>query len=136
MKSAPELHFRHCRLDPMNQILYRGPRMIPLRQKSFAVLQYLVEHPSQLVTKEELLRAVWPGTCVSDTVLRVCIRELRHALKDQKKVPQFIETAHGRGFRFVAPLSTSPQPVPSPKSQVLKSTWWAVRQSLPNSING
>ena len=47
MKSAPELHFRHCRLDAANQLLWRGSRLIPLRQKSFAVLKYLLERPGQ-----------------------------------------------------------------------------------------
>jgi predicted ATPase/DNA-binding winged helix-turn-helix (wHTH) protein len=118
MKSTQEIHFRHCRLDLANQLLCRGSRVIPLRQKSFAVLQYLVEHPGQLVTKEELLRVLWPGTCVSEVVLRVCIRELRHALNDQKRAPQFIETVHGRGFRFIAPLSASPQLVQSSRFKV------------------
>ncbi len=118
MKSTQEIYFRHCRLDLANQLLCRGSRVIPLRQKSFAVLQYLMEHPGQLVTKEELLRVVWSGTCVSEVVLRVCIRELRHVLRDRKNTPQFIETVHGRGFRFIAPLSTSPKPVRGPKSEV------------------
>jgi DNA-binding winged helix-turn-helix (wHTH) protein/tetratricopeptide (TPR) repeat protein len=108
MKPAQEILFRHCRLDAINQLLWRGARLIPLRQKSFAVLKYLLEHPGQLVTKDELLSAVWPETCVSDIVLKVCVRELRYALGDQKGAPQFIETVHRRGYRFVAPLNTAP----------------------------
>jgi DNA-binding winged helix-turn-helix (wHTH) protein/tetratricopeptide (TPR) repeat protein len=118
MKPGQEILFRHCRLDAANQLLWRGSRLIPLRQKSFAVLKYLLEHPAQLVTKDELLSAVWPETCVSDIVLKVCVRELRHALGDQKGAPQFIETVHRRGYRFVAPLSTAP-PVVSRQSSVL-----------------
>ena len=87
MNSTQEILFRRCRLDPINQLLWRGSRVIPLRQKSFAVLQYLVAHVGQLATKEELLRAVWSETYVSDIVLKVCIRELRHALGDQKCAP-------------------------------------------------
>ncbi len=118
MNSAQEILFRHCRLDPINQLLWRGSRVIPLRQKSFAVLQYLVAHVGQLATKEELLRAVWPETYVSDIVLKVCIRELRHALGDQKGAPQFIETVYRRGYRFIAPLTTASSPVSSSRLQV------------------
>src|SRR5262245_27736660 len=117
MKSEHEILFLHCRLDTTNQLLWRGSRVIPLRQKSFAVLQYLVGHPGQLVTKEELLHAVWPETYVSDIVLKVCIRELRHALGDQRGAPQFIETVHRRGYRFIAPITTA-QPVVRPASRV------------------
>src|SRR4051794_26846526 len=118
MKPGQEILFRHCRLDAANQLLWRGSRLIPLRQKSFAVLKYLLEHPAQLVTKDELLSAVWPETCVSDIVLKVCVRELRHALGDQKGAPQFIETVHRRGYRFVAPLAVALS-VSGAKSQVL-----------------
>src|SRR5712691_1740051 len=118
MSAEQEILFRHCRLDTINQLLWRGSRVIPLRQKSFAVLQHLLEHAGQLATKGELLRAVWPETYVSDIVLKVCIRELRHALGDQREAPQFIETVHRRGYRVVAPLSTSPRSVRSPQSRL------------------
>ena len=48
--------------------------------KSFAVLQYLVAQPHQLVTREEVLQAVWKGVIVTDAVLTVCIGEIRQAL--------------------------------------------------------
>jgi DNA-binding winged helix-turn-helix (wHTH) protein/tetratricopeptide (TPR) repeat protein len=117
MSAEQEILFRHCRLDTVNQLLWRGSRVIPLRQKSFAVLRYLLEHAGQLAIKEELLRAVWPETYVSDIVLKVCIRELRHALGDQREAPQFIETVHRRGYRFIAPL-TSARPVSGSRFQV------------------
>lgn len=122
MPAEREICFLHCRLDSANQLLWRGSRVIPLRQKSFAVLQYLLEHPGQLVTKEEMLRAVWPETYVSDIVLKVCVRELRHALDDHRGAPQFIETVHRRGYRFIAPVTSAPSvsssrfPVPGSSS--------------------
>jgi hypothetical protein len=54
-----------------------------------------------LVLKEELLDRVWAGTQVTDGVLKVCVRELRKALRDDVKAPSFIETAHRRGYRFI-----------------------------------
>lgn len=82
-----------------------------LHPKAFAVLRHLVEHPGQLVTKETLLEAVWPKVYVADTVLSVYIAEIRKALGDNPKRPRFIETVHRRGYRFIAPVSTSPEPV-------------------------
>src|SRR5262249_55032339 len=58
----------------------------------------------QLVRKETLLDTVWPEIAVSEAVLTVAIRELRGALGDQARRPQFIETVYGRGYRFIAPV--------------------------------
>src|SRR6202162_5847497 len=113
MNSESQLLFPPFRLDPVNQRLWRDAQEIPLRQKTFAVLCYLVEHPDELVTKEALLDALWPETYVSDTVLTVCIRELLRALGDERKTPRFIATVHGRGYRFL-PTVTTPS-VQSPK---------------------
>lgn len=88
----------------VNQCLWRGRRRHLLRPKTFAVLDTLVKHVGQLVTREELLEAVWPDTYVSDGVLRFCIRDLRKTLHDTAQSPVFIETVHRRGYRFVALL--------------------------------
>lgn len=104
MKSATDILFRPFRLDTENEMLWRGSRVIALRQKSFALLRYLAERPGQLVAKEELLQAVWPATRVSDIVLKVCIREVRQVLGDQPQAPAFIETIQRRGYRFIRPV--------------------------------
>jgi len=90
-------------LDLSNQCLWRGAQVIKLRPKAFAVLDYLLGHRGQLVTKEELLNAVWPGTFVGEAVLKVAIRQIREALSDDPNSPRFIETAHRRGYRFISP---------------------------------
>jgi DNA-binding winged helix-turn-helix (wHTH) protein/predicted ATPase len=91
-------------LDLVNECLWRGSQAIKLRPKAFAVLNHLVTHPGQLVTKEELLNAVWPETFVGEAVLKVTIRQLRDALDDDPNSPSFIETAHRRGYRFIGQL--------------------------------
>src|SRR5882724_6801643 len=100
------LSFEPFRLDVRNQQLWRGQEVIRLTSKALAVLCYLVERSGQLVTKDELFTAVWPGVVVSDSALVACIGELRRVLGDARRTPQFIETVHGRGYRFIAPLST------------------------------
>ena len=63
--------------------------------------------PGRLVPKQELLDAVWPGVFVGDAVLKVTIREVRKALGDDPHAPRFIETAHRRGYRFIAPVTAA-----------------------------
>lgn len=111
--------FRPFRLDTENEILWRGTRVIALRQKSFALLRYLAEHPGQLVSKEELLGAVWPETRVSDIVLKVCIREVRQVLGDHPQIPLFIETVQRRGYRFIRPVR-SPALARTPKLRTVR----------------
>jgi len=92
------------RLDEANECLWHEKRAISLRPKAYAVLRYLVQHPGILVTKQQLLDDVWPNTFVSDAVLKDCIRQLREAFGDEAKSPQYIETAHRRGYRFIGPI--------------------------------
>src|SRR5713101_5316688 len=117
MGIPPLLLFPPFRLDVGNEQLLRGAHTVGLRPKTFAVLRYLAEHPGRLVTKEEVLGAVWGQTVVSESVLKSCIRELRKALADEAQTPQYIETVHRRGYRFIASLTTAP-PVSSSKFQV------------------
>jgi predicted ATPase/DNA-binding winged helix-turn-helix (wHTH) protein len=111
------LRFGPYRLDASNERLQRGNQVVRLTGKAFAVLCYLLGRPGQLVTREELFRAVWPETVVSDAALTTCIKEIRKALKDQTKTPQYIETVHRRGFRFIARLAPASQPAQSPRSK-------------------
>jgi len=96
-RSTTPIVFGAFRLDRVNRRLLRGASIIPLRPKTFAVLDYLIARAGRLVTKDELLAAVWPGTAVSDTVLKVCVRELREALGDDPGQPRFVATAHRSG---------------------------------------
>ena len=66
------------------------------------MLHYLVTHPNRLVTKDELLDAVWPETAVSDAVVRVAIGALRKVLDDTAQTPRYIATVPRRGYRFLA----------------------------------
>lgn len=102
--------FGAFRLDVANAHLWRDTEKLSLKPKTFSVLCYLVGRAGQLVTKEELFAALWPDVRVSAAVLKVCIREIREALADQAKAPQFIETVHRRGYQFIAPLATSTPP--------------------------
>ena len=105
MTPGKSFTFGGFRLDTTNERLWQGAQAIALRPKAFAVLAHLVEHAGQLVTKQHLLEAVWPGTFVTDAVLKDSIRQLRDALGDDADSPRFIETAHRRGYRFIGLMS-------------------------------
>ena len=106
------LSFGPFRLEATKQ-LWRGEHCIDLRRQSLALLRYLAERPGQVVTKKELLTQLWSGLYVSPTVVRVCVREIRAALGDDAKQPQFIETLGTQGYRFIASLSTTSPVLPS-----------------------
>src|SRR5580704_1940102 len=101
--------FGPFRLDAANAQLWRGDEEISLRRKTFDVLRYLVEHPGELVTKAALLDAVWAEVNVSDSMPATCVAELRRLLGDEARSPQFIETVHRRGYRFIAKVTTASQ---------------------------
>jgi DNA-binding winged helix-turn-helix (wHTH) protein/tetratricopeptide (TPR) repeat protein len=98
--------FGSFRLDVANASLRRGKHAIFLTPKALNVLRYLVEHAGQLVTKDDLWRAVWPGVSVTDATLSVCMSKVRKTLGDDSKTPRYIETVHRLGYRFIAPVST------------------------------
>src|SRR5499433_1597965 len=135
--SSPQWRFADFRLDPDNACLWRGTQPIALTPKAFDVLHYLVTHPDQLVSKDTLLDAVWPETAVSDAVVRVAIGELRRALGDTVRAPQFIATVPRRGYRFLAPVTqamppdaprlASPAPPPAPALSLPTSAGCHVR---------
>src|SRR6266446_261489 len=108
--------FDRFRFDPDHACLWRDAEALGLPPKTFAVLHYLVTHPDRLVSKDELLDAVWPETAVSDAVLRVAIGALRKVLGDTAQTPRFIATVSRGGYRFLAPVEehTGVAPVPAP----------------------
>jgi DNA-binding winged helix-turn-helix (wHTH) protein/tetratricopeptide (TPR) repeat protein len=114
MQESQSLAFGPFRLDLHDERLWRGQEVLPLRPKPFAVLRCLVTHAGQLVTKDALLEAVWPGTAVSESAMTVVIRHLRRVLGDRARTPQFIETVHRRGYRFMAPVVVAESSPSSP----------------------
>jgi pimeloyl-ACP methyl ester carboxylesterase len=101
--------------------LTREGRVVPLTPKAYSVLLYLVEHAGRLVTKQELLDAAWPDVFVGDAALKVCIREIRKALEDEPHKPQYIETAHRKGYRFIADVRVPATSPDVPKTRYARS---------------
>ena len=104
------VRFGGYRFDIDTGRLWFGAGEIRLTPKAAAVLNVLVTHAGEPVSKERLFAAVWSGVAVSDDALTSCVQELRKALDDDPRQPRFIETRHRRGYRFVASLATVAAP--------------------------
>lgn len=96
--SHQTLYFDEFALDVIRGRLLRGQQEIKLRPKSFEVLKYLVENNGRLISKNELIQAVWIDTAVTDDSLVQCLKDIRHALHDETQ--QIVKTVHGRGYIF------------------------------------
>ena len=107
------LRFAGFELDQSRAEL-RGPdgKSIKLRPKTLAILSLLADHAGRLLTKQELMDAVWPNIHVGDDSLFQCIRELRTALGDDQR--QLIKLVSGRGYLFTAEVSTDPATTDAP----------------------
>lgn len=125
--SARYFVFGHYRLDRVEGRLWRGTTVISLTRKAHAALSHLVANAGRLVTKESLLTTVWPRSVVVESVLTTVVRELRRALEDPVRSPRFIQTAHGQGYRFIAPV-TACEVLP-PVSEVGASTLLVGRET-------
>lgn len=118
------------RIDRENECLWRESERLELPPKAYALLAYLADHPARLVTKDELLTAVWPETFVGDAVLKVNVKLIRDRVGDDARNPWLIETVHRRGYRLLQSLDA---PVPSaPEPEILDHQ--AVAEPLPALI--
>jgi adenylate cyclase len=105
MRAADEQTFRFegYTLDLWRGCLRAGDREIDLRPKSFEVLSYLVKSAGRLISKDELIKAVWPSVAVTDESLTRCVSDVRLALGDADQ--RMIKTLLRRGYLFAVPVS-------------------------------
>jgi DNA-binding winged helix-turn-helix (wHTH) protein len=123
-----KLRFDCFELDEADARLARAGEPVALAPKPFAVLCALTRKPDKLVTKNELLDAVWGHRFVTESVLKSAISEVRAALGDDPKQPRYIETVSRRGYRFIgAPVS---QPTQTAAAVEAKSTRGAGHPAL------
>src|SRR5580765_2369181 len=94
--------FEDFTLDINRGCLLKAEAELKLRPKVYEALKYLVEHPGRLISKQELIHAVWPDTFVTDDSLVQCTVELRRALNDREQ--QLLKTVPRRGYLFTAPV--------------------------------
>jgi DNA-binding winged helix-turn-helix (wHTH) protein/tetratricopeptide (TPR) repeat protein len=92
--------FGPYRIDPIKRVLLRGKDAVQLPSKVFETLLALVEHSEEVVSKDDLLKAVWPDSFVEESNLSQSIFLLRKALGETAQDHHYIVTIPGRGYRF------------------------------------
>jgi DNA-binding winged helix-turn-helix (wHTH) protein/tetratricopeptide (TPR) repeat protein len=107
---AKELYeFGPFRVDPEKELLLRGEETVPLAPKTFQILLVLMRHKKSVVTKDELMKSVWPDTFVEEANLSRNIFLLRKALGESPQDHQYIVTVPGRGYRFAEEVQLVPE---------------------------
>jgi len=106
--------FGAFRLDPIGRTLSHDGVHVALAPRLFDTLLHLVESHGRLVSREELMQAVWPARTVDHTSLGMAVSSLRTALKQHGAADNLIITAPGRGYRFGARVTFVPLPLPEP----------------------
>lgn len=94
------LSFPPFRLDVAEERLWKNGRELRIRPKPFAILRYLTQHPRRLVTRAEIVNAVWGRVVMAESVVRTHVYDLRQVLGEN-----VIETVVGRGYRFLPDIS-------------------------------
>lgn len=108
-------HFAGCELDLDQFELRRGGEMVHVEPQVVEVLGYLLEHRDRLVSRTELLDAVWGDRFVSESALSSRLMQARRAVGDDGHRQAVIATVHSRGYRFVAPVESVATPSPPPR---------------------
>src|SRR5437879_27141 len=112
------LRFGVFELDPRAGELRKHGLRVRLQEQPFQLLAMLLEHPGEVVTREELQKKLWPAdTFVDfDHGLNKAINKIREALSDSADSPRFVETVARRGYRFLAEVKVADSaPVRSPE---------------------
>jgi TolB-like protein/DNA-binding winged helix-turn-helix (wHTH) protein/Tfp pilus assembly protein PilF len=129
--------FGRFRLDPAERLLLRHDQTIPLAPKAFDTLLVLVENSGHLLTKDELMKRLWPETFVEEVNLAQNISAIRRAL-DGKNGEHYIETVPKGGYRFTAETrkivqepprieARVPQPAAVPVPETVRQRWSMAR---------
>jgi len=132
------VRFGEFELDLRSGELRADGEHIVLQEKPFQLLTALLEHPGQIVGREELIKRLWPaGTYVDfDLGLNKAMNRLREALDDSPDQPRFIETFPKRGYRFVAAVTRNPaEPVPQLKLETKDETRSVAGQSAARQLS-
>lgn len=100
----PILCVGDLRLDPASRTAWQGKRRLELTRKEFGILEYLMRHPGEVVSQEELIEHVWGEEVNLFTgSVRVHIHSLRRKIGDNIKSSQYIETVVNQGYRLRTP---------------------------------
>jgi eukaryotic-like serine/threonine-protein kinase len=107
MKSEGIFRFGEFQVDALARTLRREEEIITLNRRAFDVLLYLVQNPGRVLTRDELLKNIWPDTFVDENSLAQSISALRRSLEEKPGDNNYIATLPGRGYQFVSPVQAA-----------------------------
>ncbi|MFN7990415.1 MAG: FHA domain-containing protein [Thermoanaerobaculia bacterium] len=114
-----KLRFGDVTFDGGRRLLIRGPDVVHLSPKAFQLLELLLTRRPDAVSKVEIQETLWPRTFVSETNLPALVNEVRNALGDNAKEPEFVRTVHGFGYAFEASVRELAQLEPAEDRHVV-----------------
>lgn len=110
-----EYRFADCVLDVSRHTLTRGQDAVPVEPLVFNLLRLLADHAGELVTRDQLVEALWQGRAISESAISACIAAARKAVGDDGKQQAVIKTVSRRGLMLVAEVN-APEAKPVPKA--------------------
>src|SRR5262249_33946815 len=122
----PTFRFGVFELNPQSGELRKQGMKIRLQGQPVKILALLLEHPGEVVTREELQKKLWPADTFVDFEqgMNNAMKRLRAALDDNAETPRFIETLPRRGYRFIGEIRGKPVAVAIPPSSPVPLTNW------------
>ncbi len=112
---VPGIRFGEFELDVRAAELRKGERRIRLQDQPFQILLMLLDHPGEVVTREEIRKRLWPNDTIVEFEhsIGTAIKKLRQALGDEAESPRYVETLPRRGFRLMVPVDVGPGLAPA-----------------------
>lgn len=107
MATSSSYHFGPFHFDGAAYRLQADGRPVPLSPRVMDLLRLLASRPAELVTRDDIVRELWPDVAVTDNAITQAVSELRQALGDPAASPRYVQTVPRRGYRFIAPVQTS-----------------------------
>jgi DNA-binding response OmpR family regulator len=105
LQSSRRLRSHQVVLDRSARRVYVAEKEVALTPKAISILEHLMTHPQELITRDRLLDAAWGWESgIGERVVDTRMVELRKAIGDDPAAPQFIETVPGAGYRYIAPV--------------------------------
>lgn len=134
------LQFGAVTLVPHERLLLKDGQPLALTPKAFDLLSFFASNPGRLLTKDEILHAVWPDAIVEESNLAYHVSAIRKALGDGADPDPFVETVPKRGYRFIAPVVrvgdvSSPVPSSVPLQRFQEPSWGRPAASATFSIS-
>lgn len=95
-----DVHFGPYSIDLEGYFLRKGEQRVVLSSKEFEVLRHLIQNPGRAMTPDEIYHEVWHNEYGDSTSVAVYIRRIRQKIEDDPRTPEYVQTIHGKGYRF------------------------------------